>query len=139
MFAANTIIYAQWTGGGSSSSGNSGVEFIAPPLSTTGSFSGGSSFEKGGSGNLTYTAQKDASYLKDVRVDGVLLTKDLDYKVESGTTKITLNAAYLNTLSPSQHTMVVSFTDGASTLGTFTVRAAASASPPQNPSTGAGI
>ena len=78
-----------------------------------------------GSGeNLIYTVQKDIALFKEVRVDNKLLKKDEDYGVESGSTVVTLYADYLETLSPGEHTLTVSFTDATTATATLTVESA---------------
>ena len=58
-------------------------------------------------------------------MDGTILTRDKDYKAENSSTKITLIAAYLDTLSVGNHTMEVRFSDGTSATATVTVEAGA--------------
>ena len=115
------------SGGSSSSSTGGGT---TTPSNPTGSFFGGiSTFEKGTNENLIFFVQKDFSLFRDVKVDGALLTRNTDYKAESSSTRITLYADYLNTLSVGSHTLVVGFTDGTSATATFTVKDAVTDEP----------
>ena len=68
-----------------------------------------------------------------VAVDGVKLTKDVDYTVTKGSTIITLKASYLKTLSAGEHVILVNFKDG-STAVKLTVNAAPA--PANMPATG---
>ena len=65
----------------------------------------------GQDGTLTFTANGAYSKFTGIKVDG----KDVDesnYTAESGSTIITLNADYLDTLSVGTHTLTVLYTDG---------------------------
>ncbi len=68
-----------------------------------------------------------------VAVDGVKLTKDVDYTVTKGSTIITLKASYLKTLSAGEHVILVNFKDGSTTVK-LTVNAAPA--PANMPATG---
>jgi len=129
MPTGNVTIEATYkSSGGSSSSSTGGGP--STPSNPTGSFLGGiSTFEKGTNENLIFIVQKDFSLFRDVKVDGALLTRNTDYKAESSSTKITLYADYLNTLSVGSHTLVVGFTDGTSATATFTVKDAVTDEP----------
>ena len=117
---ANITLYAQWkipstagTGGGSG-----GKE----PANPNGSFAGGSVYKLGSQKNLVYNVTKDFAYFRDnVKIDGEPLVKGEDYTAEGNPTKITLLAAYLETLPVGEHTIVVSFNDGTRATATFTV------------------
>ena len=61
-----------------------------------------------------------------VAVDGVKLTKDVDYTVTKGSTIITLTESYLKTLSAGDHVILINFTDGSTTVN-LTVNAPANA------------
>ena len=61
-----------------------------------------------------------------VAVDGVKLTKDVDYTVTKGSTIITLTKSYLKTLSAGDHVILINFTDGSTTVN-LTVNAPANA------------
>ncbi len=62
-----------------------------------------------------------------VKVDGAVVDP-ANYISESGSTKVTLKAAYLTTLTPGSHTLEVLFTDGIAAT-TFTVSAAGGSNP----------
>ena len=122
---ANAVtVTAMYRTGGSGYTGNyNSPSMPSNPSNPSGSFLGGiSTFEKGSDAVLVFTVQKNFSLFKDVKADGDPLTPDADFKAESGSTKITLYAEYLNTLSVGSHTLVVGFTDGTSATATFTVK-----------------
>ena len=62
-------------------------------------------------GTLRFAANGDLSKFTGVKVDGKLLTAD-QYTAVSGSTVVTLKAAYLATLSAGKHTLTVVYTDG---------------------------
>lgn len=68
-------------------------------------------FTKDTAGTLTVRANGDFSKFTEVKVDGSVISAD-NYTAREGSTIITLNAAYLNTLSVGRHTLTVVFTDG---------------------------
>lgn len=100
------------------------------PVITSGA---NSTWQKGGTDGLSFTSNAAFADFIKVQVDG----KDLDasnYTVKEGSTIVTLNAAYLNTLSVGKHTLaIVSDTGTAST--DFTIKAADS-DDTQSPQTG---
>ena len=65
----------------------------------------------GQSGALTFTANGAYSKFTGIKVDGVLVDAKY-YTAKSGSTIISLNADYLNTLSAGTHTLTVLYTDG---------------------------
>ncbi len=65
----------------------------------------------GQSGALTFTANGAYSKFTGIKVDGVLVDAKY-YTAKSGSTIISLNADYLNTLSAGAHTLTVLYTDG---------------------------
>ena len=79
----------------------------------------GSTFTKGSSAGLTFTANGAYSKFTEIEVDGKAVDAD-GYTVENGSTVITLKAEYLETLAAGKHTLTVLYTDGEAT-GTFTV------------------
>ena len=79
----------------------------------------GSTFTKGSSAGLTFTANGAYSKFTEIEVDGKAVDAD-GYTVENGRTVITLKAEYLETLAAGKHTLTVLYTDGEAT-GTFTV------------------
>ena len=95
-------------------------EPVQPPVIIAGA---NGSWQKSGTDGLSFTSNAAFADFTKVQVDG----KDLDasnYTVKEGSTIVTLNAAYLNTLSVGKHTLaVVSETGTASTE--FTIKAAA--------------
>ena len=79
----------------------------------------GSTFTKGSSAGLTFTANGAYSKFTGIEVDGKAVDADC-YTAENGSTVITLKAEYLETLAAGKHTLTVLYTDGKAT-GTFTV------------------
>ena len=79
----------------------------------------GSTFTKGSSAGLTFTANGAYSKFTGIEVDGKAVDADC-YTAENGSTIITLKAEYLETLAAGKHTLTVLYTDGEAT-GTFTV------------------
>ena len=79
----------------------------------------GSTFTKGSSAGLTFTANGAYSKFTGIEVDGETVNADC-YTAENGSTVITLKAEYLETLAAGKHTLTVLYTDGKAT-GTFTV------------------
>ena len=65
----------------------------------------------GQDGSLTFTANGAYSKFTGIKVDGVLVDAKY-YTAKSGSTIISLNADYLNTLSAGTHTLTVLYTDG---------------------------
>ena len=93
-------------------------------------------WQKGTKNGLSFTSNAAFADFQKVQVD----SKDLDasnYTVKEGSTVVTLNASYLETLSVGKHTLsVVSETGTASTE--FTIKAAASSGVDQSSQTGDG-
>ena len=79
----------------------------------------GSTFTKGNTAGLTFTANGAYSKFTGIEVDGEAVNAD-GYTAENGSTVITLKAEYLETLAAGEHTLTVLYTDGEAT-GTFTV------------------
>lgn len=73
--------------------------------------------------NADYTFSSDASYdtFRAVGVDGKIIDAS-NYTAKSGSTVITLNASYLQTLSEGKHTIQIVSSDGIAE-GTFTISA----------------
>lgn len=61
----------------------------------------------GSSSTLSFTANGELRLFKEVRVDGRVIAKDVDYTVRSGSTIVTLNKSYLDTLSVGEHKLEV--------------------------------
>ncbi len=82
--------------------------------------SGGNSvWQKGSHTGLTFTSDAAFSHFLKVQVDG----KDLDkmsYTVQEGSTIVTLNPAYLETLTAGEHTLAI-VSESGSALAVFTV------------------
>jgi len=79
-------------------------------------------WQKGGKDGLSFTSNAAFADFIKVQVDG----KDLDasnYTVKEGSTIVTLNAAYLNTLSVGKHTLSIVSANGTATTE-FTITAA---------------
>ena len=86
-------------------------------------FVGGSVHKIGSGTSLRFGAEKDYGMFSRVLVDGRALGSG-QYKAESGSTSITLPAAYLDTLPVGNHTLSVEFSDGWKAGEPFTVTAA---------------
>ncbi len=65
--------------------------------------------------NADYSLFNKKVYVDDILVD------DANYTSESGSTIITFNKSYVNTLSVGEHTLRVAFTDGGEATTTFTI------------------
>ncbi|MCL2126358.1 MAG: S-layer homology domain-containing protein [Oscillospiraceae bacterium] len=72
--------------------------------------------------NLLTVVAKDFSLFRNVRVDGVSIMRDADYRAEESSTKITLFAEYLDTLSDGKHSLAIGFTDGSTANASITVK-----------------
>ena len=77
----------------------------------------------GESSTATFILNADYSLLKDVYVDGDLVDKS-NYTSQSGSTVINFTKEYMSSLSTREHTLKVTFTDGAESETTFTVASA---------------
>lgn len=94
-------------------------EPVQPPIIIAGA---NGSWQKSGTDGLSFTSNAAFADFIKVQVDG----KDLDasnYTVKEGSTIVTLNAAYLNTLSVGKHTLSVVSANGTATTE-FTITAA---------------
>lgn len=94
-------------------------EPVQPPVIIAGA---NGSWQKSGTDGLSFTSDAEYADFLKVMVDG----KDLDasnYTVKEGSTIVTLNAAYLNTLSVGKHTLSVVSANGTATTE-FTITAA---------------
>ena len=91
------------------------------------------SWQKSGTDGLSFTSNAAFADFIKVQVDG----KDLDvsnYTVKEGSTIVTLNAAYLNTLSVGKHTLsIVSANGTATTEFTITAAQTGGGTTPQEP------
>lgn len=79
----------------------------------------GSTWTKGSSGNLSFTADGPIEKFVGIKMDG----KEVDaknYEVKTGSTVINLKASYLETLAVGEHTITVIYADG-ETSGTFKI------------------
>lgn len=93
-------------------------EPVQPPIIIAGA---NGSWQKSGTDGLSFTSNAAFADFIKVQVDG----KDLDasnYTVKEGSTIVTLNAAYLNTLSVGKHTLSVVSANGTATTE-FTITA----------------
>lgn len=84
----------------------------------------GSVYTRGSSKNLVFEENARFDKLTGVAVDGKAL-KEGQYAAEFGSTRITLNADYLDTLAPGEHTLAASHDYGANAFDvetTFTVQ-----------------
>ena len=75
-----------------------------------------------------FTSDADFARFKNVIVDNSTLTKDVDYTVKSGSTKITLKAAFINSLENGSHTLKIVSNNGSATT-TFTITRDSNPSP----------
>ena len=93
-------------------------EPVQPPVIIAGA---NGSWQKSGTDGLSFTSNAAFADFIKVQVDG----KDLDasnYTVKEGSTIVTLNAAYLNTLSVGKHTLSIVSANGTATTE-FTITA----------------
>ena len=67
----------------------------------------GGNWTKGSSKTLGFTANGLFKLFVEVRVDGNVITRDVDYTAQSGSTIVTLNKSYLDTLSVGKHKLEV--------------------------------
>lgn len=70
--------------------------------------------------DLIFKLDSDASMVEKVLVNGKELLKNF-YTVENGGTIITLKNDYLKTLSPGSYNLTINYTNGTSTMTTFTI------------------
>ena len=76
------------------------------------------SYTKGSSKTIEITVKRNEddescfAHFSGIKTDGSELRRDTDYTAVSGSTLITLKAAYLETLKPGSHEILVSFDDG---------------------------
>ena len=94
-------------------------EPVQPPVIIAGA---NGSWQKSGTDGLSFTSNAAFADFIKVQVDG----KDLDasnYTVQEGSAIVTLNAAYLNTLSVGKHTLSIVSANGTATTE-FTITAA---------------
>ncbi len=80
-----------------------------------------------GSGELSIKGSGEYKDFDHVEVDGSVVDSS-NYSKTEGSTIITFNGAYLNTLSNGQHTAVLYWTDGGSAKATFSINVNTSAS-----------
>lgn len=79
----------------------------------------GGKWSKGTASGLSFTANGPISKFVSVEIDGKVIDAKY-YSVKAGSTIITLNASYLETLSVGTHTITVVYSDG-ETEGTFKI------------------
>lgn len=82
-----------------------------------------STWIKGSETSLTVVSPADAADFKSVRVDGQKV-EAANYTVESGSTKVTLKAEFLETLAEGEHTVRI-LSKGSEASAKFTVKVAA--------------
>ena len=92
----------------------------------------GGKWSEGTASGLSFTANGPISKFVSVEIDGKVIDAK-HYSVKSGSTVITLNASYLDTLSVGTHTVTVVYSDG-ETEGTFEI--SPKSAPPATPATG---
>jgi len=95
----------------------------------------GGKWSEGTASGLSFTANGPISKFVSVEIDGKVIDAK-HYSVKSGSTVITLNASYLDTLSVGTHTVTVVYSDG-ETEGTFEI--SPKSAPPATPATGDGF
>ena len=83
-------------------------EPVQPPVIIAGA---NGSWQKGGTDGLSFTSNAAFADFIKVQVDGKEL-KTTDYTVKEGSTIVTLNAAYLETLSVGKHTLEIESKNG---------------------------
>lgn len=83
-------------------------EPVQPPIIIAGA---NGSWQKGGTDGLSFTSNAAFADFIKVQVDGKEL-KTTDYTVKEGSTIVTLNAAYLETLSVGKHTLEIESKNG---------------------------
>jgi uncharacterized repeat protein (TIGR02543 family) len=117
IITGDITFFAQWT-----FAGDDGGE--TKPETPDYTFNdGNNTFVQGSGQPLVLTIQKDFALFDDVLVNNTTLIRDTHYTAQSGSTKITLLPAFLDTLAPGQHTVEIRFTDGDSVITTFTIEA----------------
>ena len=120
---------------GDTSDGSDGTMWVLTDLTMTPEASGAKpeykitegangAWTQNSDGTLKFVANGDFSKFTGVRVDGTLLAAD-QYTAVSGSTVITLNKDYLQTLAVGKHTLTVVYPDGACSTE-FEIRAAQS-------------
>jgi hypothetical protein len=93
-----------------------------PPSFTTSWSSDQSKYVKGSGTTLVFTVTRDLdAHNGRVLVGGVLLTNGQHYTITSGSTVVTLNSVFLESLSDGTHTITVEYIDGRHASGTFSV------------------
>lgn len=70
-----------------------------------------SSYKVDSNGNITMTINGSVEKFKELRIDGKVVDKK-HYSVKAGSTVVTLDSGYLNTLSAGKHTITFVYTDG---------------------------
>lgn len=91
------------------------------------------SWQKSGTDGLSFTSDAEYADFLKVMVDGKEL-KTTDYTVKEGSTIVTLNAAYLETLSVGKHTLEIESKNGiAKTEFTITAAQTGGGTTPQEP------
>ncbi len=95
-----------------------------------------SEWTRGSTGCLVLVSDADFAKFVCVKVDGAEIAAT-NYTAVSGSTKVTLNAAYLDTLSEGRHSFEIVSSDGSASAN-FTVKAADKPAPkdPTSPQTG---
>ena len=83
-------------------------EPVQPPVIIAGA---NGSWQKSGTDGLSFTSDAEYADFLKVMVDGKEL-KTTDYTVKEGSTIVTLNAAYLETLSVGKHTLEIESKNG---------------------------
>lgn len=125
-------------GGGSDNPGDSGSDNPDTPSNpdTTYQIINGaeSSWIAGSSEGLTIRGDGEFSKFTGVKVDGNLVDPS-NYTAQEGSTIITLNTSYLNTLAAGTHTVDIVWTDGSAST-TFTINANTSDKKDDVPKTG---
>ena len=91
---------------------------------------------KGSGSNLTITGNGDFSNFIGVQIDGTTIGTE-NYTAASGSTIVTLNGSYLETLTNGNHTFTIVWNDGTAST-TLTVQAANGSTDPSTPGNSTG-
>ena len=83
---------------------------------------------------ITFTSEADFAKFVGVKVNGIELVKDTDYTVVAGSTKVTLKADFIKSLTIGTHKIEIVSTDGIATT-TFGIEAADDSSVENNSGT----
>ena len=86
-----------------------------------GSVSGNKKYVKKSLKDLLFTCDGPKDECQKVYVDGIELTENVEYTIESGSTKVTLKGTYLETLDLGDHTLKLAYNNGQEPTTSFKV------------------